>query len=80
MWLLSHDEGVILVIAIDWNRRWRASWNAGGICLRIRPGTPSDPAAFWLGVRRRATCMIAWVLHPMIVDTDDDGIGWTSPI
>ena len=35
--------------------------------MRISPGTPSGPAALWFGVRRRASCSIAGVMHPEII-------------
>ncbi len=76
MWLLSHEGGVNPVIAIDWNKRCSVSWNAWDICLSIRPGTPFGPAALWDGVRRKASCMMAGVMHPTIIGAESVGTRW----
>ncbi len=47
--------------------------------LKIRPGTPSGPAAFWLGVRRKVSCMMIGVIHPEIIGIEDAGVGRTCP-
>ena len=41
----------------------------------MRPGTPSGPAALWLGVWRKASCMMVGVMQPEIIE--DAGVGWT---
>ncbi len=48
--------------------------------LRIRPGTPSGPAALWLGVRRKASYMMVGVMQPEIIGIDDTSVGRTCPI
>jgi hypothetical protein len=45
------------------------------MCLRTRPGTPSGPAALWLGVQRKVSCMMAGVIQPEIVGIEDVGVG-----
>jgi hypothetical protein len=45
----------------------------------MRPGTLSGPAALWLGVRRKASCMMAGVIHPEIIGVEADGVGWMYP-
>jgi hypothetical protein len=49
------------------------------MCLRMRPVTPSCPAALWLGVRRKIYCMMAKVIQPEIIGIEDYGVGRTSP-
>ena len=46
------------------------------MCLRIRPGTLSGPAALWLGVRRNGSCMMVGVMQPEIIGIEDAGVGW----
>ena len=57
-----------------------ASWNAGGLCLSIRSGTPFGPAALWFGVRRRAYWKMAGVIWPIGIGTEGVGVGrtWSS--
>jgi len=45
----------------------------------MRSGTLSGPAALWLGVRRKASCMMAGVIHPEIIGVEADGVGWVCP-
>jgi hypothetical protein len=67
-------------MAIAWKTRWRALWNAGGVCFRTTPGTPSGPAALWFGARRRAFWTIAGVIRPINIRTEEVGLGRTWPI
>ena len=70
---------MIPATAIDLNKMCRASWNIGGMCLRISPGTSSGPAALWLGERRKAFCMMTGVMQPEIIGIEDAGVGRTCP-
>jgi hypothetical protein len=45
----------------------------------MRPGTPSGPAASWLGVRCRASCMVAGVIHLEIIGVEAACVGWMCP-
>jgi hypothetical protein len=45
----------------------------------MKPGTPSGPAALWLGVRRKASCMMIGVVHPKIIGVDVANVGWMCP-
>ena len=49
------------------------------MCFKTRPGTSSGPAALWLKVRRRASCIIAKVICPEIIGTEKTGVDWTRP-
>jgi hypothetical protein len=39
----------------------------------------SGPAALWFGVRRKDSCMMAGVIHPVIIGVEVNGVGWTCP-
>ena len=45
----------------------------------MKPGTPFGPVALWLGVRRKAFCMMNRVIQPEIIGVEDDDVGWTCP-
>ena len=49
------------------------------MCLKTRPGTSSSPTALWLGVRRKASCMMARVIQPEIIGIEDVCVGRTCP-
>jgi hypothetical protein len=49
------------------------------MCFRTSPGTPSGPAALWLGVRLSASCMMAGVIWPAIIGIDEVGVARTYP-
>ena len=46
--------------------------------FRMTPGNPSVPAALWLGVWRKASYMMAGVIHPKIIGVDIDRVGWDA--
>jgi len=37
------------------------------MCMSIRPGIPSGPAAVWLGVWRKTSCIMDGLMHPKII-------------
>jgi hypothetical protein len=49
-----------------------------GHVFKMRPKTTSDPAALWLEVRRKASCMMTGVIQLYIIGIEPDGVGGPS--